>query len=61
MVSRAELEVLIERLENALDQAREMELKHLQFLLSMAFMEARQQLAAVPAPLRLVARNRSQG
>jgi len=54
MARQQELGVLVERLEGVLDQAEEMGLEHLHFLLSMAFVEARQQLSAVKAPLRLV-------
>ena len=54
MARQRELEVLVQQLENVLDQAKEMELEHLHFLLSMAFMEAQQQLSVVRAPLRLV-------
>jgi hypothetical protein len=61
MACRGELKVLIEGLEKTLDQSRELKLEHLQFLLSMAFMEAEQQLSAAKAPLRLVACNDGQG
>lgn len=61
MVRQRELEVLVQRLEKVLDQAREMELEHLHFLLSMAFTEAQQQLSVVKAPLRLVLSERRQG
>jgi hypothetical protein len=54
MVRQAELEAMIEQLEKASVQAKEMELEHLHFLLSMAFVEAKQQLSVVKAPLRLV-------
>jgi len=54
MVCQRELRILVERLEGALDQAEDMGLEHLHFLLSMACTEARQQLSAVKAPLRLV-------
>jgi hypothetical protein len=54
MVRQVELEILVERLGKASDQAKEMELEHLHFLLSMAFVEAKQQLSVVKAPLRLV-------
>jgi hypothetical protein len=57
MVRQEELEILVERLEKSLDQAKEMQLEHLHFLLSMAFKEAKQQLSVVAAPLRLVACN----
>jgi hypothetical protein len=61
MVRQRELEVLVQRLEKVLDQAKEMELDHLHFLLSMAFMEAQQQLSVVRPPLRLVLSNASRG
>ena len=54
MARQQELGVLVERLEGALDQAEDMGLEHLHFLLSMAFAEATQQLSTVKAPLRLV-------
>ncbi len=54
MVCQRELRILVERLEGALDQAEDIGLEHLHFLLSMACTEARQQLSAVKAPLRLV-------
>jgi hypothetical protein len=61
MVRQVELEILVERLEKALDQAKEMELEHLHFLLSMAFKEAQQQLSVAPTRLRLVVGNARQG
>ena len=61
MARQRELEVLVQRLEKVLDQATEMELEHLHFLLSMAFMEAQQQLSVVKAPLRLVLSEGRQG
>jgi hypothetical protein len=61
MVRKRELEVLVQRIENVLDQAKEMELEHLHFLLSMAFMEAQQRLSVAKPPLRLVPSNASQG
>lgn len=61
MVRQGELEVLVQRLERALDQAKEMELEHLHFLLSMAFMEAQQQRSVVKSPLRLVRSNANRG
>jgi hypothetical protein len=54
MVRQRKLGVVVERLEGALDQAEDIGLEHLHFLLSMALMEARQQLSAVKLPLRLV-------
>jgi hypothetical protein len=54
MARQVELEILVDRLEKTLDQAKEMELEHLHFLLSMAFKETQRQLSVVPAPLRLV-------
>jgi hypothetical protein len=54
MVYQRELRMLVERLEGALDQADEMGLEHLHFLLSMACTEAEKQLSAIKAPLRLV-------
>jgi hypothetical protein len=61
MVRQRELDVLVQQLEKVLDQAKEMELEHLHFLLSMAFMEAQQQLSAVQVPLRLVLSEGRQG
>lgn len=61
MVRQQELGDLAERLEGALDQAEDMGLEHLHFLLSMAFAEARQQLSAVKAPLRLVVCDADEG
>jgi hypothetical protein len=61
MVRQAELEMLVERLEKALDQAEEMELAHLHFLLSMALAEAEQQLSVVRVPPRLVVCNPDHG
>jgi hypothetical protein len=59
---RQELEILIERLEKVLDQAQRTELEHLHFLLSMAVVEAKQQLSVVRAPpLRLVLSRGRQG
>jgi hypothetical protein len=60
MAREGELEILVERLEKASDQAKAIELEHLHFLLSMAFMEAKQQLSAVKAPLKLVVCNSQQ-
>jgi hypothetical protein len=57
VVRQRELEVLVQRLEKVLDQAKEME----HFLLSMAFMEAGQQLSVVKPPLRLLLSNASRG
>lgn len=54
MVRQPELGVLVERLEGVLDQAEEMRLEHLHFLLSMAFAEAKKQLSVIQPPLRLV-------
>jgi hypothetical protein len=54
MARQQELGVLVERLEEALEQAEDMRLEHLRFLLSMACAEATQQLSTVKAPLRLV-------
>ncbi len=61
MVRQRELEVLGQQLEEVLDQAKEMELEHLHFLLSMAFKEVQQQLSAVRTPLRLVLSERRHG
>ena len=61
MVHQRELGVLVERLEGALDQAEDMRLEHLHFLLSMACAEARQQLSAVKVPLRLVVCDAGEG
>jgi hypothetical protein len=60
MAREVELEILVERLEKASDQAKEIELEHLHFLLSMAFMEAKQQLSVVQAPLKLLVCNSDQ-
>jgi hypothetical protein len=57
MVRQAELEILVEQLERASEQAKEMKLDHLHFLLSMASTEAQAQLSVVRSPLRVVARN----
>ena len=61
MVRQRELEVLVQQLEKVLGQAKELELEHLHFLLSMAFIEAQQQLSVVKAPLRLVLSKGRQG
>jgi hypothetical protein len=61
MVCQRELRILVERLEGALDQAEDMGLEHLHFLLSMACTEARQQLSAVKAPLQLVVCDADEG
>jgi hypothetical protein len=61
MVCQQKLGVLVERLKGALDQAEEMGLEHLHFLLSMACTEAEQQLSAVKAPLRLVVCDAGEG
>lgn len=61
MVRHEQLAVMVERLERALDQAVDMELEHLHFLLSMALVEARRQRPDAPVPLRLVVRNAGQG
>jgi hypothetical protein len=61
MVRQSELEILVEQLERASEQAKEMKLDHLHFLLSMAFTEAQAQLSVVRSRLRLVARNDAQG
>jgi hypothetical protein len=61
MARKTEFDVLFDRLEKAVDQAQEMQLEHLHFLLSMALMEAKQQLSVVSAPLRLVVSNGSRG
>jgi hypothetical protein len=60
MVRLRELEVLVQQVEKVVDQAKEMELEHLHFLLSMAFMEAQQHRSVVKAPLRLVFSERRQ-
>jgi hypothetical protein len=52
---------MVERLEGALDQAEDMGLEHLHFLLSMACTEAEKQLSAVKAPLRLVVCDAGEG
>jgi hypothetical protein len=54
MVRQQRLGVVVERLQGALDQAEDIGLEHLHFLLSMALTEAREQLSAVKVPLRLV-------
>jgi hypothetical protein len=61
MVCRRELGILVERLEGALDQAEDMGLEHLHFLLSMACAEADKQLSVVKAPLRLVVCDADEG
>jgi hypothetical protein len=61
MVCQRELRILVERLEGALDQAEDMGLEHLHFLLSMACTEAETQLSAVKAPLRLVVCDADEG
>ena len=61
MVRQRELEVLVQRLEKVLDQTKEMQLEHLHFLLSMAFMEAQQQRSVVKSPLQLVRSSTSRG
>jgi hypothetical protein len=61
MVRQRELEVVVQRLEKALHQAKEMELDHLHFLLSMAFLEAQRQCSAAKSPLRLVLSNARRG
>ena len=61
MARQPELDVLVERLETALDQAKDMGLEHLHFLLSMAFTEAKKQLSAVTPPLRLVVCDADEG
>ncbi|HEV7878757.1 hypothetical protein [Bradyrhizobium sp.] len=61
MVHQAELKILVERLEQALDQTTEMKLEHLQFLLSLALKEAEQQLSMARVPPRLVIYNTSRG
>jgi hypothetical protein len=61
MVCRRELGILVERLEGALDQAEDMGLEHLHFLLSMACAEAKKQLSVVKAPLRLVVCDADEG
>jgi hypothetical protein len=61
MIRQAELEILVDQLEKVLDQAKEMELEHLHFLLSMASLEAQQQLSVVKPPLRLVLSNAGRG
>lgn len=54
MVGEAELEVLVTHLERALEQAKVVKLKHLQYLVSMALMEAEQQLPGLRPALRVV-------
>lgn len=54
MLRHAEFDALFKKLGKVLDQAKAMELDHLNFLLSMALREAKQQRLAVCAPLRLV-------
>jgi len=61
MAGQQELGILVERLEAVLNQAEDMRLEHLQFLLSMAFAEARQRLSAAKAPLRLVGCDADEG
>jgi hypothetical protein len=61
MACQRELRILVERLEGVLDQAEDTGLEHLHFLLSMALAEARQQLSAVKAPLRLVVCDADEG
>ena len=61
MLCQRELRILVERLEGALDQAEDMGLEHLHFLLSMACTEAEKQLSAVKAPLRLVVCDADEG
>ena len=61
MVCQRELRILVERLEGTLDQAENMGLDHLHFLLSMACTEAEKQLSAVKAPLRLVVCDADEG
>ena len=61
MMCQRELGILVERLEAVLNQAEDMRLEHLQFLLSMALMEAKQQLCVVSAPLRIVVSDGSPG
>jgi hypothetical protein len=61
MMCQRELGILVERLEVALDQAENMGLEHLHFLLSMARTEAEKQLSAVKAPLRLVVCDADEG
>jgi hypothetical protein len=53
MISKTKIDILFDQLEKAVAQARQMELEHLHFLLSMALMEAKQQLSVVSVPLRL--------
>lgn len=50
MIRRAELEILIDQLEKVVDQAKDMELEHL---------EAQQQLSVVKSSLRLFLSNAS--
>jgi hypothetical protein len=54
MVGEADLEVLIKHLQRALEQAKAVKLKHLQYLVSMALMEAEQQLPGFRPALRVV-------
>lgn len=54
MVGDAELELLVKHLERALEQAKAVKLKHLQYLVSMALMEAEQQLPGFRPALRVV-------
>ncbi|HYW62438.1 MAG TPA: hypothetical protein VE865_04475 [Bradyrhizobium sp.] len=61
MLRQTELEILAAQLERASEQAKEMKFEHLQFLLSMAFTEARAQLSVARPPLKLVADNDTQG
>ena len=61
MMCQRELGILVERLEGALDQAEDMGLEHLHFLLSMACAEAETQLSAVKAPLRVVVCDADEG
>jgi hypothetical protein len=61
MACQPELRILVDRLEVALDQAKETGLEHLHFLLSMACAEAEAQLSEVKAPLRLVVGDADEG